>query len=262
MTYRYSKRYAWVPLLGLAAFGSQPLYGKTMPKKHHNPMVTGHTHEVRGLIESKEKATLSSQIDGRIIKIPFIEGSAFNKDDVLVAFDCRSYAAQLKRASAKRSGAFSNLSSKRKLAKLSSVSQLEVDLANAEYLEADATVEATKIDVDRCTIKAPFDGKIAATEVNIYESVAAGSPLLNILNDQILNIHLLVPSKWLSKLSVGSKFKIRVDETGKTYGATVDSIGAEVDEVSQSISLKGKITDQPKELMSGMSGMAVFNFKK
>ena len=47
---------------------------------------------------------------------------------------------------------------------------------------------------------------------------------------------------------------IRIDETGKTYPAKVQRIGARVDPVSQSIKLTAAIDGRFPDLIAGMSG--------
>jgi hypothetical protein len=54
-------------------------------------------------------------------------------------------------------------------------------------------------------------------------------------------------------------FKIEVDETGKSYPARITRLGAKVDSASQSLEITAIILGEHTELLSGMSGTAVFN---
>ena len=69
--------------------------------------------------------------------------------------------------------------------------------------QASAILKAEKIRVERCTIKAPYSGRIVEVLANEYESVDADTKLLSILNDKALEIELIVPSKWLGWLKNG-----------------------------------------------------------
>lgn len=44
--------------------------------------------QVRGVLRAHNQAVLSSELPGRIIEMPFSDGQDFNKNDVLVRFDC------------------------------------------------------------------------------------------------------------------------------------------------------------------------------
>jgi len=78
--------------------------------------------------------------------------------------------------------------------------------------------------------------------------------LLEILDDSALELDFIVPSKWLVWLKSNQSFQVAIDETGKTYPAKVQRIGARVDPVSQSIKLSAVIDGKFSELVAGMSG--------
>ena len=78
--------------------------------------------------------------------------------------------------------------------------------------------------------------------------------MLAILDDSVLELEFLVPSRWLAWLRTGSAFQVQIDETGKTYPAKFIRIGARVDPASQSIKVAAAIDDKFPELMAGMSG--------
>ena len=50
----------------------------------------------------------------------------------------------------------------------------------------------------------------------------------------------------------------KIDETQKEFNASISGIGANVDAVSQTIQLKGTITDVSPALLPGMSGRVIF----
>ena len=81
-----------------------------------------------------------------------------------------------------------------------------------------------------------------------------GQALLEILDDSTLELEFIVPSRWLSWVRSGSAFQVSIDETGKSYPAKVQRIGARVDPVSQSVKLTAVIDGRFNELVAGMSG--------
>ena len=108
--------------------------------------------------------------------------------------------------------------------------------------------------LSKCQIAAPFAGRIAEQKVREQQFVQPGQPLLEILDDSTLELEFIVPSRWLAWLHPGSVFQVSIDETGKTYPAKVQRIGARVDAVTQSIKLGAVIDGRFPELMAGMSG--------
>jgi membrane fusion protein, multidrug efflux system len=217
---------------------------------------------VRALIEARGHAVLSSEIAGRIAKIAVEPGQGFAAGDTLVRFDCARYQAEFDAARAGLLGAEVTVRQSRRLEKLQSIGAAEVELASAKADAARAAVRKTEADVRACEIKAPFDGRLVEQRIKEHETVAPGTPLLEVLSDRDLRVELIVPSSWLVWLAPGKRFDLRIDETGEQLSGEVAFIGAKVDPVSQSLKVTGKLTPvkggQPPHLIAGMSGTAVF----
>jgi membrane fusion protein, multidrug efflux system len=110
--------------------------------------------------------------------------------------------------------------------------------------------------VGKCAIAAPFDGVTVEQKARAYQYATPGQALLDVLDNTVLEIELIVPSRWLAWLKPGFEFQMVVDETGTSYPVRVARLGGRVDPVSQSIKVIGEIATQAPELMAGMSGRA------
>ncbi len=213
---------------------------------------------IRGLIKLTTSAIISSETAAQIEKLPYKNGDAFKKGDVLVEFDCGLFWAHQASARAALDGKKKTLENLKSLLALNASSEVEVELAAIDVKQAQADLKITAIMASMCTIKAPYDGRVVDLGVNPYESVAEGQELLSILNDKQLEIEVIVPSSWLVWMRKGLMFEIHIDEIQATFEAKVVQIGATVDPVSQTISIKGVFTEQAN-VLSGMSGSAYFN---
>lgn len=235
---------------------SDPLLA--MPS-HDTSSLTSTDNQARGILIAVEQATLSSELAGRIVEIPFREGESFKKGDLLVRFDCSIYQAQLAAASAATRAAEAELSQNQQLAQMKSVGRHAVSLSAAHFAQAQAESQVYQIQVNRCRITAPFDGQVVKRRVQAFESVAQGAPLLDVVNNRHLEINLLVPSRLLSVLKPGLVFTFTPDETGKPLQAKVTRLGARIDESSQTLGLIGTLAHADNTLMAGMSGTAQFS---
>ena len=99
---------------------------------------------------------------------------------------------------------------------------------------------------------------MAKVYVNEHESIERQQPLIEIIGLGILEAQLLVSSRWLAWLVKDYPIQILVDETNKAYDATIESIGANIDPVSQTIDIKAKFLKNHDSLLPGMSGTASF----
>ncbi|MET1077877.1 MAG: efflux RND transporter periplasmic adaptor subunit [Pseudomonas sp.] len=247
----------WVGAVGAAqaVTAADPL---TSPSPPAEGVGAGTAAEARGVLRARDQALLSSELAGRILELPFREGERFSQGAMLVRFDCSAYQAQLNAAQAAGRAAREELAHKKQLAALNSVGRFEVSLAEARQAQAQAEAQVYQVQVKRCNIVAPFDGQVVQRRAQPHESVAAGTPLLEVVDNRSLEIHLLVPSSWLGKLVPGQAFSFTPDETGQPLAASIKRLGARIDEGSQTLLLIGELNQPVTGLLTGMSGSAHF----
>jgi RND family efflux transporter MFP subunit len=214
--------------------------------------------QARGVLRARQQATLSSELAGRVLELPYAEGQSFDTGAVLARFDCAAYEAQMRAADAAARAAQQQLAQTERLAALNSVGEFDVAIAQSRRAEAQAQAQVYRVQVGRCTLKAPFAGQVVSREVQPFESVASGAPLLSIVDNSALEIHLLVPSRWVSRLQPGTPFSFIPDETGQPLQASVSRLGARIDEGSQTLLLIAELPADSKGLLAGMSGTARF----
>lgn len=210
--------------------------------------------EIRAQLLPRRYTTVAAEIGAKISRLPIAEGGAFKSGQLLVSFDCSLQQAQLQKAQAELDGAAQTLKSNERLSELNSVGQLELDLSRSAVNKAGAEVGANRAVMAKCSVFAPFGGRIAEQRVREQQFVQPGQAMLDILDDSVLELEFLVPSRWLAWLRVGAAFQVQIDETGKTYPAKFIRIGARVDPASQSIKVAAAIDGKFAELMAGMSG--------
>ena len=215
--------------------------------------------QVRALLVSSRSAEISGEIDGKILTMPTRLGMRFRRGKRLVQFDCALYKARFAEARADFAGAKSRLEAKQGLSVLKAAGKLELEIASAEFHSAEAKVQSAKAYVSRCQIPAPFNGVVVALHAKPHETVAPGEPLIEILDDSILQLDLVVSSSWLRWLKAGTKLSMHVDEISADLSATVVAINGRIDAVSQTINLIAEIEGEHSGLIAGMSGTATFS---
>lgn len=213
---------------------------------------------LRTQLVAQRDVEISSEVAAKIDRLPLKEGDAFARGDLLVAFDCGLYQAQLAKAEASADAARRQQEVTGKLAALHSAGALDVAQAQARAKEAAADAAYMRTTVSKCTIRAPFDGRVARREAAPFEYVTPGKPLMEILDTGALEVKLIVPSRWLATLKPGAAFTVHVDDLDKDYPAKVVRLGARIDPVSRTVAISGRIDGGHDELLPGMSGWASF----
>lgn len=210
--------------------------------------------ELRAQITSTRHATISAEMTGRIDFLKIREGLRVKKNDVLVRFNCVLLEIKKKKAKIQLSVARNMLKGNKRMAELDAIgsvdlenSRLEVDLAKMDMTYLSAIL-------DQCVIKAPYSGTISEQFVYENEFIQTGTPLFEIQDDKEPRLEFIIPSNWLTWLETGYEFKVRIDDTEKTYPVKLLYTGTKIDALSNSAKAVGLITGEHNELLPGMSG--------
>lgn len=213
----------------------------------------------RGVVRAVRDASVATDLNARILTLPFREGASFNAGDTLITFDCDRTQAESRAADAETSINRIALDNAQLLDKRHAIGRVEVQAAKARWDKAHASAEALRIRVRDCRIVAPFSGRVAELRAREHEMPVAGQPLIRIVDASTLEIDLIVPSVWLAWLRTAAPVTVKVDETGKTYAATVVRTAAAVDPVSQTIRITAAFAPgDTSAVLPGMSLNATF----
>lgn len=209
---------------------------------------------VRGLVRAVHEATLATEISARIVRIPFRDGDAFRRGDVLVEFDCERPAGEWRAAEAERAGAQAALENSRRLAEYKAAGVHDVLMARAAFDKATAGAEVLAARLKQCKVVAPFDGKVADLPVREHELPQAGQPLMRIVSQARLELDMIVPAKWLNWLKPGNPLVFLPDDNATRLEGRVIRISGAVEPVSQTIRIVGEMKLQPGDVLPGQAG--------
>src|SRR3954452_1715650 len=136
-----------------------------------------------GTTAAYETVQVQAQVSGQIVSREFKDGGDVKKGDLLFLIDPKPYEAAL--ASAQADLALNEATFKRQQelkAKNVTASQ-EFDTAQANARRAQALVAAAQVNLDRCYIKSPIDGRAGLRNVDVGNVVGPGgsTPLLTIM---------------------------------------------------------------------------------
>lgn len=215
--------------------------------------------ELRAQLTPRDFTTLAAEIGAKVERVAVREGERFKKGAPLVAFDCSIQRAQLAEARASLSAADKTVAVNTRLLELQTIGKLESELAQAERDKARAKVDASSAVLAKCSVPAPFDGRVVEQKIRAQQFAQPGQALLDVLDDSVLELDFVIPSKWLVWLNPGDAFHVAIDETAKTYPVKLTRIGARIDPVSQSVKVTGAIGGHFSELAAGMSGKVLLS---
>lgn len=226
-----------------------------------------------GNIQAYANVSIKSQVEGEITAVHFREGQEVNAGDSLFTIDSRMYETQLKQAEASLSkNRIQLLNTKKQLERYASVlkkgiteEQYDNLSATAASLEAgikadEALIEAARLKVSYCAIKAPVSGITGSLKVskgNIVKANDNEKPLVSI--NQIRPVYAVfsVPERNLSEIRVNMSER-ELDVTAvisgnekKTFRGSLSFIENSVDVATGSILMKASFPNKDAGLWPG-----------
>ena len=210
---------------------------------------------IPAVVVTRDRAVLSSEIPGRILSLPPGVGTFFKKGDALVGFDCRYYEVNRDKASHESEATRKKYENSAKLGQMASAAQLTVDLAEIDYRRAQVELRGAELMVERCAIRAPFDGSVVRLYPQVHETIAVGQPVIEIAGLDRIEIEAAVPPSFAVSVSRDTEIILFVEELNLEVPALVSGIAPVIDSVSQLVNLRARIKVANPKILPGMTGV-------
>lgn len=214
---------------------------------------------IRGQLRARQFTTLAANLPGKLVSFPVIIGQRLSKGQTIAVFDCQTEKAEKAVAVAKLSAAQSKLQVNTQLARYKNVSDLDLILSKADVAVQKAELNRIDAILSKCVVTSPFAAVVSEKVAQAYQYVKEGDPLLELVDTSHLEVEMVIPSKWLKKLTAGTQFSLKLDEFDTPVAAKIDRNVGTIDPVSQTIRVIGSLLNPPAALLPGMSGEVVFS---
>src|ERR1041385_456551 len=136
-----------------------------------------------GSTAAYETVQIQAQVSGQIISREFKDGADVKKGDLLFQIDPKPYEAALASAQADLALNEATLKRQQELKAKNVTASQEWDTAQANARRSEAAVAAAQVNLDRCYLKSPIDGRAGLRKGDIGNGVGPGgtTPLLTIM---------------------------------------------------------------------------------
>ena len=227
---------------------SKPSERKLPNVKVLNTKTSSHTFKIvsQGTALPRTTILLISEVSGKVVSVSdkFNAGKFFQKNDLLLEIDPRDYELSLAQARLKVAQADLRLQMEEKEATVSrkewkllnqgeptGLQAREPQLAEARAAldAAKATEESAQRNLDRCRIRAPFDGMVSKANVRPGQFVSAGIQLGEIFATDVSEVRLPLSTSDLSFINLPKPNELlNIDKAPKVI--LVNKVGEESQE--------------------------------
>jgi RND family efflux transporter MFP subunit len=195
-------------------------------------------------------------------------GETVTNGQVLAEIDTPELAQQLAQAQAQLDQATASLGLAKttadrwtELLKSASVSEQETAEKSADYILAQANVEAAKANVHRLDdlknfgrITAPFEGTVTLRNTDIGQLIAAdsGPELFRLAQTNPLRVYVRVPQSLIHAIAPGQKAELTFQELpGRVFAAQVMRTAGAVDPSSRTLQVELQVANPRGEILAG-----------
>ncbi|HVV29213.1 MAG TPA: efflux RND transporter periplasmic adaptor subunit [Rhizomicrobium sp.] len=234
---------------------------KVAPVEQHDMAVIERTI---GTVLANSTVSVNARVQGQLVKAFFKEGQMVKTGDLLFQIDPRPYQAAYDNAMASLATAKAKYDRYVRLKSQNAISPQDVDDAQAAYLEAKATAEAARLNLEFTTIRSPVNGKTGPMLIQPGNMVAASTastsatPLVTINEIQPVKISLALPQSDLPRIqrqarAGGLNITMNLHDAGgdRDLSAKVDFISNAVAGTTGTIELRSTYPNDDLALVPG-----------
>jgi membrane fusion protein, multidrug efflux system len=206
-----------------------------------------------GSLVAVQGVTVSAEMSGKIVKIAFESGGRVKAGDLLVRIDVSAEEAQLRSAEAAAKLARINLKRNRNLRKNNTVSQADLDTAEANFKQTTAQVDNARATIAKKTLRAPFAGQLGIRQVNLGQIVEQGTPIVTLQTIDPIYVDFSLPQQRFSVLKPGAEVRVTTDAApGEVFQGKIIVVNPEIDKITRSVRVRATLSNSGELLRPGM----------
>lgn len=211
------------------------------------------TVDLVGQLEAEESVVLKPETSGVVASVGFEDGDEVQAGQVLLQLRDGEQRARRHEAEAQLKLAEDELTRTRALAVRQTVSVAELDRATATAEAARARRDLAQVELDRMTIRAPFDGVLGARLVSPGDRVSKTTALVRIDAVDRLRLLFSVPELAVTAMRVGSPVAMSVAAyPDERFPGEVYFVAPTLDVASRRLPLRAWIGNEAHRLRPGM----------
>ncbi len=210
--------------------------------------------EAIGSLSAVQGVIVAAELDGKIVHVTFEPGTAVKAGDLLVQQDTSTEEAQLRAAEASVALAKISLNRAKELVAQATISQSELDSADAQFKQAVAQADNIRATIAKKTICAPFSGRLGIRLVNLGQSLKAGDPVVSLQALDPIFADFLLPQQRLQDLTRGLVVRVTSDTLppGRFIEGQITAINPDVDSATRNVRVQATLANPDERLHPGM----------
>ncbi len=206
-----------------------------------------------GTVTAVQGTIVRTEAEGVVREIKFEAGSTVNAGDQLAQLDIEIEQAQLRSAEAAAELARLSFARAKELLATHSISQAELDSAEANRKQTAAQVDNIRAVIAKKTVRAPFSGKLGIQNISLGQYLERGSAVVSLQALDPVHVDFSVPQQRLGELSEGLKVVVSTDSyPGEQFEGAITAVNPEVDAATRNVRVQATLANGDGRLRPGV----------
>ncbi len=211
--------------------------------------------QAAGSLRAVNGVDVTTEVAGLVHTIPFKPGADVQAGDVLVELNSDADVAQLHALQATANLAETTYKRDKAQYAIKAISKAVLDADEADLKNKQAQVEQQQAMLEKKTIRAPFDGRLGVSAVNIGQYVNPGDKIVTLQSLSPIYVDFYLPQQALVHLAKGQSVTLTTDAyPDRTFTGEITTIDPKVDIATRNIQIEAVLSNDDNTLLPGMFG--------
>lgn len=207
---------------------------------------------MRGRTEAARQVNLRAETGGRVAAEPLRKGAEVAQGDVLCRVDSGTREAQFAEAEARLAEAEQELRAAEGLSEGGFAAQTRLIAARAAKSAAESALAAAEQEIDRLSIRAPFDGILETDTAELGELLQPGELCATLVQLDPMRISGFVPEARIDRVATGARAGARLPG-GRTVTGEVSFVSRTADPETRTFRVEITVDNPDGSLRDGQS---------
>jgi membrane fusion protein (multidrug efflux system) len=219
-----------------------------------------------GTVRPLQEAVILAEVAGRVTNVEVGLGEEVRRGQLLLEIDPDLHMARtaeaeaaVQSAQAARDRAVRERERRETLFERGTVSDSELELARTQAAQAEATLSAARATVEQAKknlstarLMAPFEGYVASRPPDRGSTVNLGTPLITLVDIDLLRVDALVSEQDLPQVHVGSEVTVTAEAApGRIFPGMVVAVGPQADRTTRQFPVEVEVENPPDLPLKG-----------
>lgn len=208
--------------------------------------------EAVGAGRARQSVALNAEVSGLVAKVHIRAGAQVKAGSPILSLVDDAERIALAKARADYAIADTNRKRYAELYGENAASNLEYETSRNTYAAAKAALDQAQYNLDRRTIRAPFDGALGLITLDPGDYLQVGAQVTTIDDLSALLVDFVVPERYASQIRPGLAFDAALDaEDGRTVKGVVKSVDSRIDTATRTRKIEASIDNSAGALLPG-----------